>query len=43
VVETYVYYLRRKLGDPDQSLIRTVRGVGYLMMREAGHWAPEAR
>lgn len=31
VVETYVYYLRRKLGDSGPSLIRTVRGVGYLM------------
>ncbi|QNP69430.1 response regulator transcription factor [Streptomyces roseirectus] len=28
-VETYVYYLRRKLGDPGHTLIRTVRGVGY--------------
>ncbi|WP_406493403.1 response regulator transcription factor [Streptomyces sp. NBC_01604] len=32
-VETYVYYLRRKLGDHDQSLIRTVRGLGYTMAR----------
>ncbi|NGO12838.1 response regulator transcription factor [Streptomyces sp. HC44] len=31
IVDTYVYYLRRKLGDGDQSLIRTVRGVGYLL------------
>jgi len=31
VVDTYVYYLRRKLGGPGQSLIRTVRGVGYLL------------
>lgn len=31
VVDTYVYYLRRKLGEPGQSLIRTVRGVGYLL------------
>ncbi|MEV0739922.1 winged helix-turn-helix domain-containing protein [Streptomyces sp. NPDC050549] len=43
VVGTYVYYLRRKLGDRDQSLIRTVRGVGYLMARDAGHRAPSAR
>ncbi|MGW1748335.1 response regulator transcription factor [Streptomyces sp. NPDC002092] len=43
VVETYVYYLRRKLGDRDQSLIRTVRGVGYLMARDAGHRARSAR
>jgi two-component system OmpR family response regulator len=33
-VETYVYYLRRKLGDADQSLIRTVRGVGYRLTRD---------
>ena len=31
VVETYVYYLRRKLGDTDHALIRTVRGSGYLL------------
>ncbi|WP_327402482.1 response regulator transcription factor [Streptomyces sp. NBC_01288] len=31
VVETYVYYLRRKLDDSGQSLIRTVRGAGYLV------------
>ena len=30
-VDTYVYYLRRKLGGPGQSLIRTVRGTGYLL------------
>ncbi|WP_200307385.1 response regulator transcription factor [Streptomyces adelaidensis] len=29
VVDTYIYYVRRKLGEPGQSLIRTVRGVGY--------------
>ncbi len=32
IVETYVSYLRRKLGDP--PLIQTVRGVGYVL-REA--------
>jgi two-component system response regulator QseB len=26
IVDTYVYYLRRKLGS---SVVRTVRGVGY--------------
>ncbi|MFG2777643.1 response regulator transcription factor [Streptomyces prunicolor] len=31
VVETYVYYLRRKLDDSGQSFIRTVRGAGYLV------------
>ncbi|MEU9960558.1 response regulator transcription factor [Streptomyces sp. NPDC050982] len=35
VVETYVYYLRRKLGDSGQSLIRTVRGAGYLVSADA--------
>lgn len=32
LVETYVHYLRRKLDDPDQDIIRTVRGLGYLVM-----------
>jgi two-component system OmpR family response regulator len=36
VVETYVYYLRRKLGDTEQKLIRTVRGAGYLVQRGGG-------
>ncbi|MGW1291039.1 response regulator transcription factor, partial [Streptomyces sp. NPDC002586] len=31
IVETYIYYLRRKLGDSDQALIRTVRGAGYVV------------
>ncbi|WP_133916940.1 response regulator transcription factor [Streptomyces sp. NBC_00582] len=31
IVETYIYYLRRKLGDTDQTLIHTVRGAGYLV------------
>ena len=35
IVETYVSYLRRKLGDADGSLIQTVRGVGYVV-RGAG-------
>jgi two-component system OmpR family response regulator len=35
IVETYVSYLRRKLGDHDGSLIRTVRGIGYVI-RNAG-------
>jgi two-component system OmpR family response regulator len=33
VVENYVSYLRRKLGDP--PLIRTVRGVGYQLRSPA--------
>ncbi len=31
VVDTYVYYLRRKLKDSERRLIRTVRGVGYVL------------
>ena len=31
VVDRYVAYLRRKLGDP--PLIETVRGVGFLLPR----------
>ncbi len=34
VVETYVFYLRRKLGDAGTSLIHTVRGVGYSLRIE---------
>jgi two-component system OmpR family response regulator len=36
VVETYISYLRKKLGDDDGSLIQTVRGVGYVVRRPAG-------
>lgn len=31
IVETYVSYLRRKLDDPEGTLIQTVRGVGYVI------------
>jgi two-component system OmpR family response regulator len=31
VLETYVSYLRRKVDRFDPPLIRTVRGVGYVM------------
>ena len=31
IVETYISYLRKKLGDTDGSLIQTVRGVGYVI------------
>lgn len=31
IVESYVSYLRRKLGDPEHPLIHTVRGVGYIL------------
>src|SRR4051812_10633276 len=29
VVETYVFYLRKKLGAPAGGLLQTVRGIGY--------------
>jgi len=31
IVETYVSYLRKKLGDTRATLIQTVRGVGYVI------------
>ncbi|WP_027020269.1 response regulator transcription factor [Corynebacterium sputi] len=31
VVETYVSYLRRKLGEPADGYLQTVRGVGYVL------------
>ncbi|HEU0116742.1 MAG TPA: response regulator transcription factor, partial [Thermomicrobiales bacterium] len=34
VVELYIHYLRRKLGTPGATLIRTVRGVGYIFSGE---------
>ena len=35
IVEVYVRYLRNKLGDNENHLIQTVRGVGYIL-REKG-------
>ena len=35
VVETYVSYLRRKLGPSGPPLIRTVRQAGYMLDAEA--------
>jgi two-component system OmpR family response regulator len=34
VLETYISYLRKKLGD--NATIRTVRGVGYQLLSDAG-------
>jgi two-component system, OmpR family, response regulator len=31
IVESYVYYLRRKIDNPGPPLIHTVRGVGYAL------------
>jgi len=35
IVETYISYLRKKLGDSDAALIETVRGVGYVIRNQA--------
>jgi DNA-binding response OmpR family regulator len=34
IVDTYVYFLRRKLGPVAGGLIETVRGMGYRLARE---------
>jgi DNA-binding response OmpR family regulator len=34
IVDVYVRHLRDKIADPDQKLIRTVRGVGYVIATE---------
>ncbi|HVJ20992.1 MAG TPA: response regulator transcription factor [Polyangiaceae bacterium] len=34
-VDVHISHLRRKLGDDPPKLIKTVRGVGYVMSREA--------
>ncbi len=31
IVETYISYLRKKLGDTNGSVVQTVRGVGYVI------------
>jgi DNA-binding response OmpR family regulator len=36
VVDVYVRYLRKKIGDEDGALIQTVRGIGYMLARPAG-------
>jgi two-component system OmpR family response regulator len=36
IVETYISYLRRKLGPEGGALIKTVRGVGYVLRPPAG-------
>ncbi len=41
IVDVYVNYLRRKLGDPPPGrLIRTVRGQGYMVPAETALSAP---
>ena len=37
VVDVYVRYLRKKIGDEDGTLIQTVRGIGYMLKRPAGY------
>ena len=34
IVDVYVRHLRDKIRDVDQNLIRTVRGVGYVITDE---------
>lgn len=36
LVDVYVQHLRKKLGDAEQTLIETVRGVGYRIRAETG-------
>ena len=36
IVETYVSYLRKKLGDSGGSVIQTVRRVGYVIRTTGG-------
>jgi two-component system OmpR family response regulator len=36
IVESYVYYLRRKIDNTDPPLIHTVRGVGYALRLPRG-------
>ncbi len=38
-VETYISYLRRKLGDKGGTIIRTVRGFGYQIQAPENHGA----
>ncbi len=33
VVDVYIRYLRKKIGDEDGALIQTVRGVGYVLKK----------
>ena len=41
VVETYVSYLRRKLGRVGARLIHTHRGIGYTLRSPDSHSSPE--
>lgn len=36
VVETYISYLRKKLGADGAEMIKTVRGIGYVLRRPQG-------
>ena len=33
VVDVYIRYLRKKIGDEEGTLIQTVRGIGYMLAR----------
>lgn len=41
VVDVYIRYLRKKIGDEDGALIQTVRGIGYMLARPGGRPAGE--
>ncbi|GLK67158.1 hypothetical protein GCM10008179_07960 [Hansschlegelia plantiphila] len=34
VADVYVRYLRRKLGDDEGAMIRTLWGVGYMLTKD---------
>lgn len=40
LVDVYVQHLRKKLGDADQTLIETLRGVGYRVRQAAPKSSP---
>ena len=35
-IDVHIKNLRRKLEDPDGLVIRTIRGVGYMIREQAG-------
>ncbi len=40
-VDVHISHLRQKLGDTDSTVLRTVRGVGYVLAQDAGAGARE--
>lgn len=44
IVDVYVAYLRKKLDtDDDEPMLQTVRGVGYVLLRDRRREAPDSR